>query len=58
VVSTPTLTWADTLEDMDFLYVEVRRLEIAMQRVVPTASDADGNEGFDAGGPGGGAHWE
>jgi hypothetical protein len=54
VVSTPTLTWADTLEDMDFLYVEVRRLEIAMQRVVPTASDADGNEGFDAGGP----HWE
>jgi hypothetical protein len=44
-----------TPEDMDFLYVEVRRLEIAMQRVVPTGSDADEEEGSDTGGPAGGA---
>lgn len=31
-----------TQEDMDFLYVEVRRLQMAMQRTVPTTGDSDG----------------
>jgi len=33
-----------TLEDMDFLYVEVRRLEIAMKRDLPNIDTADSDE--------------
>ena len=30
-----------TQEDMDFLYVEVRRLQIAMQRAAPSTNEPD-----------------
>jgi hypothetical protein len=33
-----------TQEDMDFLYVEVRRLEIAMRRVVSTTDETDSDD--------------
>ena len=45
-----------TQEDMDFLYVEVRRLEIAMHRAVPTGSDDKEEESEDTGGLGGDPH--